>query len=939
MNTLKNLVYTALLVQAALVLSARGAEVAYFVDGFESGLGNWIVSGQDWGLTNSPRRSGSFCLTDSPGGKYQANTDASTTLAQGLNLSGSKAPVLSFWHRMNLTYGTYATVEISTNGGFDWLQLQYWYDDTFSTWNQCLIDLKAYKAAHVKIRFRLTSGSSLAEGWFVDDVRIEEQDTVRLPLPLADDFESGLGNWVVSGRDWGLTNSPHHSGSFCLTDSPGGNYPTNTDAAATLAHGLNLSGTTAPVLSFWHHMHLTYGTYAIVEISTNGGFDWLQLHYWYDDTFSTWNQCLIDLKAYKAAQVKIRFHLTSGSDVAEGWFVDDIEVYDELPPVNHPPQITPIAAQSVNETNTLTVSVQATDPDAGQVLTYSLLQAPPAAQIGATGVISWTPTEAQGPGDYLFQVKVMDNGQPPMAATASFNVHVLEVNSPPRLPVLSDRNLLLGQTLALPPIGATDSDLPANVLTYALVRPPSPGDAQIEVATGSITWTPSTTGRFEIRVRVTDNGTPPLSDEKSFYVEVASPNPVTATHSTSGYLSPGTNIVTCQISYPTGQKLWSLTWTPQLPDGWTLLSATGDGNPEVSGSDIVFLGFNLGNPLSFTYTVAIPPNQNETKFIHDTVTYYLSGMTNFARLMAAPDPLPVNVLLYHSADYRDPRWIIDNEEVSRVLLYWRALAYHVDPSQPDGYNAGPGNTNGRRHIADYRTNDWQIDGTEVNRVLAYWRSGCYRADTNGPDGYAPGCSLVLHSAAVASLNSPMVSQDTALTYVPGGTLYLTNTFYYEGPLQSLLWRPLLPEGWTIQSISGDGDPEMVAGEAVWTEATIPSSPIQTVATVQVPAGDHHLQAIRNEWEYLFKGMVKIATRNATPDPLALGTVIIIHPTVKNGQLEWQLVGESGRTYQIQHSTDLSHWTNTQTLTVSGDRPSFIESLTAEKRFYRAILLP
>src|SRR5205807_5665924 len=54
----------------------------------------------------------------------------------------------------------------------------------------------------------------------------------------------------------------------------------------------------------------------------------------------------------------------------------------------------------------------ATDHDLpANTLTFSLVGAPAGASIdAATGVFTWTPSEAQGPGSYSFQVRVTDDG-------------------------------------------------------------------------------------------------------------------------------------------------------------------------------------------------------------------------------------------------------------------------------------------------------------------------------------------------------------------------------------------------------------------------------------------------------------------------------------------------------------------------------------------------
>ena len=94
--------------------------------------------------------------------------------------------------------------------------------------------------------------------------------------------------------------------------------------------------------------------------------------------------------------------------------------------LNAPPVIDPIADQVVNEGSTLTVPVVASDPDAGDTLTYSLDAAPAGAAIDpVTGVFTWTPVE--GPATAVITVRVTDSASPPLSATRSFNVTVNNV--------------------------------------------------------------------------------------------------------------------------------------------------------------------------------------------------------------------------------------------------------------------------------------------------------------------------------------------------------------------------------------------------------------------------------------------------------------------------------------------------------------------------------
>jgi hypothetical protein len=101
---------------------------------------------------------------------------------------------------------------------------------------------------------------------------------------------------------------------------------------------------------------------------------------------------------------------------------------------------------------------------------------------------------------------------------------VNEVNTAPVLPVQSNRTIDVLTTLIITNT-ATDSDIPANTLTYMLAVAPT--NALID-SNGVITWTPvsaqvGTTNLF-ITV-VTDDGLPPLSATNSFEV-IINPAPI-----------------------------------------------------------------------------------------------------------------------------------------------------------------------------------------------------------------------------------------------------------------------------------------------------------------------------------------------------------------------------------------------------------------------------
>ncbi len=118
-------------------------------------------------------------------------------------------------------------------------------------------------------------------------------------------------------------------------------------------------------------------------------------------------------------------------------------------------------------------------------------------------------------------MRVTDNGSPPLSDAKTFTVTVNEVNQAPTLDPISDKTTSPGSPLIFT-VTATDADLPANTLSY-LLEFGAPQEATINASSGLFNWTPTTAEEGttnQIAVRVTDDGSPPLSETKSFNVVV-----------------------------------------------------------------------------------------------------------------------------------------------------------------------------------------------------------------------------------------------------------------------------------------------------------------------------------------------------------------------------------------------------------------------------------
>jgi hypothetical protein len=189
---------------------------------------------------------------------------------------------------------------------------------------------------------------------------------------------------------------------------------------------------------------------------------------------------------------------------------------------NQPPALAPIGNRAIDEGQTVLFTAIATDPDAGQQLLFSLAGAPDGAVIDPnTGAFSWPTTEANGPGEFAFTVRVTDNGTPARSDTESLTITVREVNQPPVLLPVPDLSVDEGAPLRFL-AQASDPDLPVQSLRFSLAAG-APAGAEINALTGEFTWTPTEdqgASHYSITVRVDDRAEPPLLANRTFQVTV-----------------------------------------------------------------------------------------------------------------------------------------------------------------------------------------------------------------------------------------------------------------------------------------------------------------------------------------------------------------------------------------------------------------------------------
>jgi len=245
--------------------------------------------------------------------------------------------------------------------------------------------------------------------------------------------------------------------------------------------------------------------------------------------------------------------------------------------------------QTLSYAVTLTVDTNAMIAK-GWPLTYATNV--PAPVPDSSGIITWTPSEAQGPGVYTITNIVTDNGAPPLSATNSFTVTVNEVNIAPfwTNSIPAQTNYALTQIVVTNT--ATDPDIPVNPLTYMLsVSPAVPGtNVPVIDTNGIIIWTPDETqapGVYTLTTIVTDTNAfalinKSLSATNSFVV-IVNTNLVCTVNWTNVYQ---------RIDGFGASSAWQSTWTTNQAD--MFFSTTSGTGVSVDGStNFPFTGIGL----------------------------------------------------------------------------------------------------------------------------------------------------------------------------------------------------------------------------------------------------------------------------------------------------------------------------------------------------------
>ncbi len=338
-------------------------------DNVEDGGGSWLPMGS-WavvdGVDDNPGQnppitahSGSKFFSDSPQKNYEHGTNSVLQLLPRLNLTSATHPELTFWHQWDIEADEKLYVEVSDDLGQTWTTLwtkvkgvipsgyhsstrisSSYYFDSILSWTREVVDLSDYVGTELMLRFRFdaTSNPNVDDGWWIDDICVQERVDVVYSLPFTETFESGGDRWHWGGS-WARTSGGAYSGSYLAQDSPGGDYQHESNGILELRGAIDLRTAVQPTLYIWDRFSLNdYDSVYVEARSSNGEYQswssWQRLDVVTDDLSTVWTRrqpgSRASLEGYAGKLVQLRFRVYAERDwkVSDGWYIDDITVID-----------------------------------------------------------------------------------------------------------------------------------------------------------------------------------------------------------------------------------------------------------------------------------------------------------------------------------------------------------------------------------------------------------------------------------------------------------------------------------------------------------------------------------------------------------------------------------------------------------------------------------
>lgn len=293
--------------------------VAY--ENMEGGSSPFTPTGT-WALTTAAANSGSQSWTDSPGGNY-AN-GANSTLTYNNSITVSSPMSAGFMMKYDLESGyDFLSFEVSTDSGATWTALATATGSSGSVFKSFSVPLVAYVGQTIKVRFHMTSDSSVvADGVYIDDFFLK-----ALTTTFSDNVE-GTANFSGSGSTWVVSTESASSPTRAWNDGPGVAYANNTNQMLKGITNIDAEASGSPAVTFKGLINTEAGfDFLNVITSADGGTNWVSRG-GFSGLFTTFSSYYVPMNMIGTA--RIGFQLTSDSSVTgNGAAVDDIAVVGE----------------------------------------------------------------------------------------------------------------------------------------------------------------------------------------------------------------------------------------------------------------------------------------------------------------------------------------------------------------------------------------------------------------------------------------------------------------------------------------------------------------------------------------------------------------------------------------------------------------------------------
>lgn len=232
----------------------------------------------------------------------------------------------------------------------------------------------------------------------------------------------------------------------------------------------------------------------------------------------------------------------STASADQGWIgmIDDVRIYNRaLAPseiaelyqfgFNDPPALNPIGTKISQEGHLLEFSITATDPNPGDLLTFSTNNLPPGATFNPeTATFTWIPDYDQAGNYENVEFTVMDNGNHIELDTELITITIGNVNRAPVFEPVGPQTVNEGELVQFT-IVTSDPDENNVILAATNI----PDGAFFDMVTGVFSWIPDYLqgGTYTVTFTAVDYGEPVESSEMGVPITVGNrPNPIELTN-------------------------------------------------------------------------------------------------------------------------------------------------------------------------------------------------------------------------------------------------------------------------------------------------------------------------------------------------------------------------------------------------------------------------